>query len=128
MNGLEGFDDPVNRLKLEGAREMAVATACAIDRPLCIMSCVLESLLSRVDPGGPEHDELRLALEQVYRIGELTKRINSVWRYESKEGIQGSRIIDIDKAVAPCVLGDRIVYGEEHWPIRKADTGCASLP
>ena len=101
--------------KLEGALEMAGATANEIDKPLMMLNSLVESLLNDERVNDSERTCLRQISEQVYQISQITRRINSVWKYETKKTSSGTLVIDLERSVAPCVEKDRICYGGEYW-------------
>ncbi len=105
------------RLKLEGALEMAGATAEELNRPLTIIQFLLDSLLKESDVHDPKQPYLKLISEQLYQIAELARRINNVWTYETKEAGNGRSVIDLNKSVSPCVERDRISYSGEYWKL-----------
>jgi hypothetical protein len=45
-------------------------------------------------------EKLRLISEQVEKMGNITRKLMRIMKYETKEYFKRSRIIDIDKALA----------------------------
>ena len=45
-------------------------------------------------------EKLRLIPEQVEKMGNITRKLMRIMKYETKEYFKRSRIIDIDKALA----------------------------
>ncbi|MBI4773482.1 MAG: hypothetical protein HY788_04745 [Deltaproteobacteria bacterium] len=117
MNQSQPLDQEKLRWKLEGALEMAGATANEIDRPLMTLYSLVESLLNDENVKGPRRACLQQIFEQIFQISQITKRINSVWKYETKKTNSGSHVIDLERSVAPCVEKDRICYGGEYWKL-----------
>jgi len=114
MNQSQPLEQEKRRWKLEGALEMAGATANEIDKPLMILYSLVESLLNDENVKDPRRACLQQISEQIFQISQITKRINSVWKYETKTS-NGAHVIDLERSVAPCVEKDRICYGGEYW-------------
>jgi hypothetical protein len=69
----------------------------------------------------PLYERIKKIKEAIDRLGRITKKIMHITRYETKEYIEGSRIIDIDKASSL-----KITHGES---TAEGNSGCdASKP
>ncbi len=82
------------REKLQGVLEMAGATCHELNQPLQIIYCLLDRLLEE-NPGHPTLKELE---KQIFRMKNITDKVNRITSYETKDYVRGSKIIDIDKA------------------------------
>lgn len=85
------------REKLQGVLEMAGAVCHELNQPLQVVSGYSEMLLLEVDEGDKHHENLKTIKEGVGRIGELTRRIMKITRYQAKPYLKG-RIVDIHQA------------------------------
>ena len=83
------------RDKLLGVVEMAGAVCHEMNQPLQVASMMSEHLLEGVsDPAGLKEGVLNLQ-RQVRRMGEITKRIMAVTRYNTMDYL-GGKVIDIN--------------------------------
>jgi hypothetical protein len=94
-------EEQLQRERLQGVIEMARAACDELDRPLQSLygySRLLSMLLSDQSEGSPPLVEIRKIEETVDQLGQITKKIMHITRYEIKEHSGGFNIIDIDKA------------------------------
>ena len=84
--------------RLKGVIEMAGAACHELNQPLQVISGYSHLLLSDLSEDSPLFGEITKIKEMVDRLGQITQKIMHITRYETKEYIKGSNIIDIDKA------------------------------
>ena len=87
----------LRRKKLEGVLEMAGASCHELNQPMQVISGHSELLLMRMQEEDPLCRHLKIIKQQIDRMGKITRKLNSITRYEACEH-RGVRIIDIDKA------------------------------
>ncbi|MCX8044636.1 MAG: response regulator [Desulfobacterota bacterium] len=90
------------RERLIGVIEMAGAAAHELNQPLAVISGHAELLLREAERG--EGDMVKRAaaiLEQIERLGNLTRKFTSIVAYKTKAYGANIRIVDIDKAAQP---------------------------
>jgi len=92
--------EQVQRERLQGVVEMAGATCHEMNQPLQNIFFMIEEL-SEEHPECPVCDEIK---KQVTRIREITNKLEHITSYETKDYIQGTKIIDIDKASFQCPI------------------------
>ena len=85
------------REKLQGVLEMAGAVCHELNQPLQIVSGFSEMLLLDADAGDKNSETLKTIKDGIDRIGELTRRIMKITRYQAKPYLKG-RIVDIEQA------------------------------
>jgi DNA-binding response OmpR family regulator len=85
------------REKLEGVLEMAGAVCHELNQPLQSVSGFSELLLMDMTPDDPQRETLTMIKEGIDRIGELTRKIMKITRYQSKPYLS-STIVDIEQA------------------------------
>jgi DNA-binding response OmpR family regulator len=88
----------MQREKLRGVLEMAGATCHEFNQPMQVISGYCELLLKQVQPDSQIHRQVSNILDAVGCMIEVTRKLQSITKYETREYIAGSRIIDIDKA------------------------------
>jgi len=85
--------------KLQGVLEMARTVCHEINQPLHVLSGLSDLLLLQVDKDDPRYTMMTKIKSQVFRIGELTKKIMRMTSYQVKDYMDGrSKIIDIEKS------------------------------
>ncbi len=84
--------------KLQGVIEMAGAACHELNQPLQSLAAYTHSLLHDLSAGSPMFEKIKQIREGIHRAGQITKKIMYITKYETKEYINGSKIIDIDKA------------------------------
>ncbi len=85
------------REKLQGVLEMAGAVCHELNQPLQSVSGFSEMLLMDLEKTDPKYETLRTIKKEIDRIGELTRRIMKITRYQAKPYLKG-RIVDIHQA------------------------------
>ena len=90
--------EQVQRERLQGVVEMAGATCHEMNQPLQNIFFMLEELAEE-HPGSSVCSEIK---KQAERIRQITNKLEHITSYETKDYIQGTKIIDIDKASFQC--------------------------
>jgi len=90
--------EQIKREKLQGVLEMAGATCHEMNQPLQNIVFMLDELLEKY----PDDETCGEIKEQVKRIRGITSKLENITTYETKDYIQGTKIIDIDKASYQC--------------------------
>ncbi len=88
----------LRREKLHGVLEMAGATCHEFNQPMQVISGYTELLLHGISGSGPGIDELRKIKAASDRMIEITRKLQSITRYETRQYVGGATIIDIDKS------------------------------
>ena len=86
------------REKLRGALEMAGATCHELNQPMQVVSGYSELLLKQVGEGSRLRAQITKIQEAVESMIGITRKLQSITKYETRQYIKGSWIIDIDKA------------------------------
>jgi len=84
--------------KLEGVLEMAGAACHELNQPLQIISGYYKLLIKDIPDDHSLNANVKIIQEQIYKMGEITKKIMKITKYETKPYTHGSIIIDIDKS------------------------------
>jgi hypothetical protein len=93
-------EERLQRERLEGVIEMAGAACHELAQPLQSLSGYSHFLLSDLSEDSPLFGEIKKIQGLVDQLGQITKKIMHITRYETKEYIKGYKIIDIDKATS----------------------------
>ncbi len=92
--------DRTEREKLQAVLEMAGAVCHELNQPMTAIAGYGEITLMKTPPDDPNYDKVAKIMEQVQRMGDITKKLMKVTRYKTRHYVDGTRIIDIDKASA----------------------------
>ncbi|MCE5251580.1 response regulator [bacterium] len=84
--------------KLKGVLEMAGATCHELNQPLQAVSGNAELLLMDIGDNHPLYETLVEIRNETAKMASITKKLNNITRYEVKEYLMGTSIIDIEKA------------------------------
>lgn len=88
------------RGKIQGVLEMAGAVCHELNQPLqAIMGHVQLALLD-IEDGTPVHETMQTIKSQVDRMAEITNKLMRITRYETREYLNGTKIVDIDRSTA----------------------------
>jgi phosphoserine phosphatase RsbU/P len=85
------------REKLQGVLEMAGAVCHELNQPLQSVSGFSELLMMTLDPDDPNYKRIENIKTGIDRIGELTRKIMKITRYQTKSYLK-SQIVDIEQA------------------------------
>jgi PAS domain S-box-containing protein len=92
--------------KMQGVLEMAGAACHELNQPMTVIKAYSELLLRRIS-----EDHIRLGMarkikQEIDRMTIKTKKIMHITKYETKNYVQGVKIIDIDKSSNEILFGD----------------------
>ena len=90
-------DERMRREKLEAVLEMAGAVRHELNQPMqALMYC--EQMLMNVGQDNPLYQPIQQIIENIDRMAEITRRLGYVEGVETKDYIQGSGIIDLERS------------------------------
>ena len=88
----------LHRKKLEGVLEMAGAVCHEMNQPMQVILGNSDLLLMHIPENDQISDKITKIRDEIERIRTITSKLMSITRYETKDYIGESKIIDIDKA------------------------------
>ncbi len=91
-------EERLQRERLEGVIEMAGAACHELNQPLQTLVGYSHFLLENLPKDSPVFMEVQKIKKSTDQLGEITRKIMHITRYETKEYVGGAKIIDIDKA------------------------------
>ncbi|HYA15354.1 MAG TPA: hypothetical protein VEF33_13550 [Syntrophales bacterium] len=91
-------EERLQRERLEGVIEMAGAACHELNQPLQTLVGYSYFLLENLPEGSPAFMEVQKIKKSTDQLAKITHKIMHITRYETKEYVGGSKIIDIDKA------------------------------
>lgn len=84
--------------KLNGVLEMAGGICHDLNQPMQVVSGYSELLLMDMGKENLAYPYIKMIKEQIDEMGSITRKLMRITKYETKDYIEGSIIIDIDKA------------------------------
>ncbi len=88
----------IYREKLQAVLETAGAICHELNQPMMAISGHTELLLDSLEPDDPVYPKIAKIKSQVERMGAITQKLMGITRYETKNYVQGERIVDIEKS------------------------------
>ncbi len=93
-------EELLQREKLTGVLEMAGAVCHELNQPIQAVSGIAEVLLMDMEKDNPRYGDLKKILDQALRMGEITRKLMLITKYETKNYVGKAKIIDIERASA----------------------------
>jgi len=84
--------------KFKGVLEMAGGICHDLNQPMQVVSGYSELLLMDIEKDNSAYPYVKMIKEQIGEMGSITRKLMRITKYETHDYIEGSRIIDIDKA------------------------------
>lgn len=84
--------------KLEGVLEMAGAVCHELNQPMQAISGFAQLLLMEMGEDDPKYEYVSIIKDQVDKMGDITKKLMRITKYETVDYIESTKIIDINKA------------------------------
>jgi PAS domain S-box-containing protein len=91
-------DEKLRFEKLQGVLETAGGICHELNQPIQAISGFTEILMMDLSMDHPYYDKIRLISEQINRMGNITRQLMTITRYETKNYADGEKIIDIEKS------------------------------
>jgi len=88
----------LERERLRVSLEMAGAVCHEMNQPLQGISGYAEAMLMGLPEEDPLGGKLRKITELAGKLGEITRKLTRITKYETKDYIQGVKIVDLDKS------------------------------
>ena len=101
----------VQKEKLQGVVEMARAVCHEMNQPLQAVTGLSELLVMDADENDPVFNNLKNIQKQSEKMGEITKKLMKITKYETKD-YPGEKIIDIAKATSPEPIDTEIMINQ----------------
>jgi PAS domain S-box-containing protein len=94
---VQAEEERMQRQKLQGALELAGAVCHELNQPLTIIS-ITSDLLKDFPDGKNLGGNIDIIKKEISRMGEITKKLMKITKYETRQYLNGNKILDIDKA------------------------------
>ena len=77
---------------------MAGAICHELNQPMQVVSGYSELLMMDMEKDDLAHSYIKMVKDQTDKMGSITRKLMSITKYETQDYIEGSKIIDINKA------------------------------
>lgn len=88
----------IEKERLEGAIEMAGAVCLELNQPLQSLYFQCERLQKAISEENLLYSQIDWILKKVDRMSSIIEKLRNIARYQTKDYIEGTRIVDIDRA------------------------------
>ena len=95
---MKAEEERLERERLQVLLEMAGAVCHELNQPMQALSGYSENLVLNVKKDDPLFSKLKKIMELTLAMGDITGKLMKITRYETKDYVQGIKIIDIDKS------------------------------
>lgn len=90
--------DRMEQERLQGVLEMAGAVCHELNQPMQVLCAYCERSLKTILEDNPLGGHLRGIVDKIDHMALIIRKLEMIATYETKDYIEGKRIIDIDKA------------------------------
>ncbi|MDM8521800.1 response regulator [Desulfococcaceae bacterium HSG8] len=84
--------------KLQGVLEMAGAVCHELNQPMQSILGFSQLLMDEMEEDSPKYEYAKIIKGQIDKMGKITKKLMRITRYETREYVERTKIIDINKA------------------------------
>ncbi|OQY58841.1 MAG: hypothetical protein B6245_09745 [Desulfobacteraceae bacterium 4572_88] len=84
--------------RLEGVLEMAGAVCHELNQPMQSVLGFSQLLLDDLSQDDQKYEYIRIIKDQIGKMGKITKKLMRITRYETRDYIESTKIIDINRA------------------------------
>ena len=92
-------DNRIQRERMEGVLELAGAVCHELNQPMTVVSVNSEIITAQMDKKQLT-DKLDAIKREIRKMGKITRKLMHITRYETREYLNGRKILDIDKSVS----------------------------
>jgi C4-dicarboxylate-specific signal transduction histidine kinase len=93
--------EQIEKERLEGVIEMAGAVCLELNQPLQALYFQCERLQKAISEDNILFAQIDWIVQKVDKISQIVEKLRSIARYQTKDYIEGTRIVDIDRACRP---------------------------
>ena len=100
-------EERLERERLQVLLEMAGAVCHELNQPLQGIYGYSQSLLMKLAKDDQRYAKIKKIIELTMRMGDITGKLRGITKYETKDYVQGVKIVDIDKSSDKIILTDQ---------------------
>ena len=83
---------------MKGVLEMAGAICHELNQPMTVISVNSDLLLLDLANDDKRYKKLSTIKQQVERMGKITQNLTRITRHETREYVNGTKIVDLEKS------------------------------
>lgn len=95
---MKAEEERVNKERLQTLLETAGAVCHELNQPIQSILSYCETMLMETEKEDPIREKFQRIMSQIRRMGDITSKLTRITKYETKDYVQGVKIIDIDKS------------------------------
>jgi len=96
---LKAEDDRIQRERMEGVLELAGAVCHELNQPMTVVSVNSEIMFPDMDKKQLS-GKMDVIKKEIRKMGKITRKLMHITRYETREYLNGRKILDIDKSIS----------------------------
>lgn len=96
---VQAEEDRILKGRMEGVLELAGAVCHELNQPMTVVSVNSEMITENMEKN-QLLEKIKKIREEVRKMGAITRKLMHITRYETREYLNGRKIIDIDKSVS----------------------------
>jgi phospho-acceptor domain-containing protein len=97
-------EERLERERLQVLLEMAGAVCHEMNQPLQGIYGYSQALLMNMSKDDQRYEKIQKIIELIIRMGQITGKLRGITKYETKDYVQGVKIVDIDKSSKKNIL------------------------
>ena len=95
---MKAEEERLEKERLQVSLEMAGAICDELNKPLQSISTHSEILLMHISKDDPHYGKIQQIVEMTKKMGAITKKLMGITKYETKDYVEGVKIVDLDKS------------------------------
>ena len=96
---IKAQEDKIQRERMEGVLELAGAVCHELNQPMTVASINSEIMNKKMNKKAL-WEKIEVVKEELKKMGKITRKLMHITRYETREYLDGKKILDIDKAIS----------------------------
>lgn len=96
---IKAEEDKIQRERMEGVLEMAGAVCHELNQPMTVVSVNTEIISEDLDKS-QILSKIDVIKREIRKMGKITRKLMHITRYETREYLDGKKILDIDKSIS----------------------------
>ena len=101
LSSAQSEREHIEKERLEGVIEMAGAVCLELNQPLQALYFQCERLQKAISEDNILFNQIDWIVKKVDRMSEIVEKLRNIGQYQTKDYIEGTRIVDIDRASRP---------------------------
>ena len=91
-------EESEKRARLQAVLQTTGAVCHELNQPLQAIMSLMESARDDLDPANPLQRDLKDIKDNVDKMAKITRKLNNITSYQTKDYVEGTQILDLDKS------------------------------